>query len=186
VSVHSPPAAVDGEPPARGSEFVVRLPTVAADAGRAAPAVAPPAPAAGEAPPRARLRVLVADDNVDAAETLAMLLEDLGAETRVAQDGEQALAAAEALRPDVAFLDIGMPKLDGRQVAGRIRAEAWGRDVVLVALTGWGQPDDRRRSREAGFDEHLVKPANVETVERVLAAADPSARARSRETAANG
>ena len=172
VGVQSPaPATIDGDTPVGGSEFVVRLPTVAADVARAAPPEARAAAArtAGEAPPRPRLRVLVADDNVDAAETLALLLEDLGAETRVAHDGEEALAAAEALHPQVAFLDVGMPKMDGYQVGRRIRAEPWGGDVVLVAVTGWGQPDDRRRSREAGFDQHLVKPAPVEMVEKVLA-----------------
>jgi CheY-like chemotaxis protein len=136
------------------------------------------------APPRPRLRVLVADDNVDAAESLAMLLEELGAEIRLAHDGEEALAAAEALRPHVAFLDVGMPKLDGYQVGRRIRAERWGADVMLVAVTGWGQPEDRRRSKEAGFDEHLVKPAPVEMVEKVLATADASLRARARDSAA--
>jgi signal transduction histidine kinase/CheY-like chemotaxis protein len=196
VGVHSPPLATsDGEAPPRGSEFVVRLPTLAtpatgataatlaaaADAVEVAPrlSVAIPPPRADGAPPPARSRVLIADDNLDAAESLALLLEDLGAETRIAHDGEQALAAAAAFRPDVAFLDLGMPMLDGYEVGRRIRAEPWGRAVMLVALTGWGQPDDRRRSREAGFDEHLVKPAAVDVVEKVLAVAEPRARARS-------
>jgi CheY-like chemotaxis protein/two-component sensor histidine kinase len=186
VGVASPPPAATtttkmtttgGETAGPGSEFVVRLPTIAAEVGGAAPPEATPAGAAAAAPPRARLRVLVADDNVDAAESLAELLEELGPETRVAYDGEQALAAAAAFRPDVAFLDVGMPKLDGYEVGRRIRAEPWGRDVELVALTGWGQADDRRRSREAGFDEHLVKPATLDMVAKVLAAADPSDRA---------
>ena len=187
VDVHSPPPAMPtptaGETPPRGSEFVVRLPTITAAADVDAPApppVAAPAPAADGTPRPARLRVLVADDNVDAAESLAELLVELGAEIRVAHDGEQAVAAAEAFRPAVAFLDVGMPKLVGHEVGRRIRAQPWGREVVLVALTGWGQPDDRRRSREAGFDEHLVKPAHADMVEKMLAAA-PDARARSRD-----
>jgi signal transduction histidine kinase/ActR/RegA family two-component response regulator len=189
VGVQSPPpapmttAAAAGETSGRGSEFVVRLPTLAAVAEPTTLApVAAPAPGGGEAPRRARLRVLIADDNVDAAESLAEMVEELGAETRVAHDGEQAVAAAAAFRPDAAFLDVGMPKLDGHEVGRRIRAEPWGPNVVLVALTGWGQPDDRRKSREAGFDEHLVKPAPLEMVQKVLAAG--GARARSRDDAA--
>jgi CheY-like chemotaxis protein len=190
VDVQSPPPVMPtstaGAMPPRGSEFVVRLPTITAAADVARPAPPPaaaPAPAAGGTPEPARLRVLVADDNVDAAESLAELLVELGAEVRVAHDGEQAVAAAEAFRPAVAFLDVGMPKLDGHEVGRRIRAQPWGREVVLVALTGWGQPDDRRRSREAGFDEHLVKPAPVDMVEKVLAAA-PDARSRDAATPA--
>jgi signal transduction histidine kinase/ActR/RegA family two-component response regulator len=185
VGVHSPPAAdavtagaADGAMPARGSEFVVRLPTVAAGVVEraplpaAAPAPAPaPAPAGAAVSRPARRRVLIADDNVDAAESLAELLEEMGVETRLAHDGEQAVAVAEAFRPDVAFLDVGMPKLDGHEVGRRIRAQPWGGAVMLVALTGWGQAEDRRRSREAGFDEHLVKPAMPAAVEKVLAAA---------------
>jgi signal transduction histidine kinase/ActR/RegA family two-component response regulator len=207
VSVHSPPPAEPAEPgqpgqpgqpaidgeaaaPARGTEFVVCLPTIAGEAAPlplpAAPLPPPaPAPAADVAPPRARLRVLIADDNVDAAETLAELLEDLGYETRVANDGEAALAAAAASRPDIAFLDLGMPKLGGHEVGERIRAAPWGRNVVLVALTGWGRADDRRKSTQAGFDEHLVKPATVEMLEKVMATADANARARSSAAAAS-
>jgi CheY-like chemotaxis protein len=182
VGVQSPPPATPAdETPPRGSEFVVRLPTVAAavDPGAPAPIAAP---GGGAAPRRARPRVLIADDNVDAAAALAELLEELGAETRVAHDGEEAVAAAAAFRPEVAFLDVGMPKLDGHEAGRRIRAEPWGAAIVLVALTGWGQPDDRQKSREAGFDEHLVKPAPIETLEKVLAAA--AARAQSGDAAA--
>ena len=161
---------------------MVRLPTVAADVERAAPVPAAiAAPETGGAPPPSRPRVLIADDNVDAAASLAELLEELGAETRVTHDGAQAIAAAEAFRPAVAFLDVGMPELDGHEVGRRLRAQPWGRDVMLVALTGWGQPDDRRKSREAGFDEHLVKPAAVEAVQKLLAAVDANARARFRD-----
>jgi CheY-like chemotaxis protein len=198
VSVQSPmPVTTGGDAPPRGSEFIVRLPTVAtiapvptvatvpADVDRAPPMpVAIPASVADDVASPARRRVLVADDNIDAAESLALLLEDLGAETRIAHDGEEALAAAAAFRPDVAFLDLGMPMVNGYDVGRRIRAQEWGVAVMLVALTGWGQPDDRRRSREAGFDQHVVKPASVEMVEKILAAADPRVRARTGDAAA--
>jgi signal transduction histidine kinase len=136
-----------------GSEFVVQLPilspaTEAEGHGDADEALADAKP----------LRILVVDDNRDAAITLSMLLNIMGNETHTAHDGLAALAAAADFRPDVALLDIGMPKLNGYDTARRLRAETWGRDMVLVALTGWGQEDDKRRSREAGFNFHLVKP----------------------------
>jgi signal transduction histidine kinase/CheY-like chemotaxis protein len=191
VAVHSPPAEADDGGPGtagRGSEFIVRLPLVepgsrevavkAEAESRAAvtPAPAPPPPVAvavaaqtgAEAGP-ARLRVLIADDNIDSMETLAMLVDDMGHETRTAQDGKEAVEMATAFRPDIALLDIGMPELSGYEVAERIRAEPWGKTVVLVALTGWGRPEDRSRSREAGFDQHLVKPANPDVLEQLLA-----------------
>jgi PAS domain S-box-containing protein len=146
----------------RGSEFVVRLPAFAA------PAVAPPPAAASTAAPTRR-RVLVVDDNLDAAESLAMLLELGGHETRMAHDGEEAIAAAAAFRPDVVLLDIGLPKLSGHEAARRIRAEPWGRSLLLVALTGWGQAPDRRKSDEAGFDHHLVKPVDAERLDALFA-----------------
>jgi len=119
-------------------------------------------------------RILVVDDNEDAAASLAMLLQIDGHETYAAHDGRAALAALEAHRPDVALLDIGLPGLNGYEVCKQVRAQAWGRDMVLIALTGWGQEDDRRRSREAGFDDHLVKPvdyAALVTLLRSLSAA---------------
>lgn len=115
-------------------------------------------------------RVLVADDNEDSCETMAMLLEALGNEVRVAHDGAQAVEQAGDFRPHVALLDIGMPRVDGYEAARRIRAEEWGKAIVLVALTGWGQDEDRRRSQEAGFDRHLIKPVDIEALQRVLAA----------------
>lgn len=115
------------------------------------------------------LRILIADDNADAGDSLAMLLEALGHETHTAREGTQALAAAASLRPDVVFLDIGMPGLTGYEVCQRIRAEPWGRSLLLVALTGWGQREDRERSARAGFDHHLVKPADLATLQKVLA-----------------
>jgi PAS domain S-box-containing protein len=114
-------------------------------------------------------RVLVVDDNRDSAESLAMMLTMTGNEVRTAFDGEAGLEAAEAFRPDVAFLDIGMPRLDGHECARRIRSRPWGGGVLLVAMTGWGQDEDRRRTRAAGFDHHLVKPVDPEALRAILA-----------------
>ncbi|MFO0799393.1 MAG: response regulator [Gemmataceae bacterium] len=115
-----------------------------------------------------RRKVLVADDNTDAAESLATLLELMGNDVRTAADGVKAVEVAEEFRPDVAVLDIGMPRLDGHGVARRIRAAAWGKQVALIALTGWGQAEDRRRTAEAGFDLHLTKPVDPTTLDAML------------------
>jgi CheY-like chemotaxis protein len=111
---------------------------------------------------------LVADDNSDALESLATLLELGGHEVFSAANGALALESAERNLPEVALLDIGMPKLDGYEVARRIRAQPWGRGITLVALTGWGQDSDRRRSGEAGFDTHLVKPLDLDKLTELL------------------
>ncbi len=100
------------------------------------------------------------DDSEDSALTLATLLELSGYEMHVAHDGEQALAVAEASRPDVVLLDIGLPKMSGNEVCRRFRQQEWGRQMTVIALTGWGQEQDRRRTRESGFNHHLVKPAD--------------------------
>jgi len=131
-------------------------------------------PAAAEAaltepgPTCAPLRILVAEDNPDAAESLMLLLRLGGHEVHVVFDGEAAVSAAEELTPDVALLDIGMPQANGYEVARRIRDQPWGRRIYLVALTGWGQDGDRRRAAEAGFDAHLVKPVPPEALDRLL------------------
>ena len=117
----------------------------------------------------ARRRVLVVDDNVDAAESLALLLRMAGHEVRVAHDGLAALAAAEADPPDLVFLDIGMPVMDGYEVARRLRRRPGLEDLLLVAMTGWSQEEDRRRSREAGFGHHLVKPVEPDVLYQLLA-----------------
>jgi CheY-like chemotaxis protein len=114
-------------------------------------------------------RILVVDDNPDGVETLSRLLRLMGNEVRIAHDGQEALEAAEAFRPDVAVLDIGLPTIDGYEAARRLREQPWGRDMILVALTGWGQDEDRRRSQEAGFDHHLVKPVNAKALREALA-----------------
>ena len=146
-----------------GSEFVVRLPLAPPESPRS---TAPAARAAAAAP---RRRVLVVDDNVDAAESLALLLQLGGSEAHVAHDGATALRMAAELRPEVVFLDLGMPGMDGYEVARRLRGDASLRSVLLVALTGWGQEDDRRRSAAAGFDLHVVKPVEPGALASVLA-----------------
>ena len=112
--------------------------------------------------------MLVVDDNRDAAETMGMLLKVLGTNVHVANDGPAALAAIETYRPDVVLLDIGMPGMDGFEVARRIRENRNYDDVVLIALTGWGQTEDRDRTRAAGFDHHLVKPADITVLQSLL------------------
>jgi PAS domain S-box-containing protein len=149
----------------QGSTFTVRLPLALAEA-ESASAGPPPPP---EPAPSCRRRVLVVDDNTDGAETLAMLLELSGHEAMVAGSGPAALEVAPAWQPDVVFLDIGMPAMNGYEVARRLRADPSTAGIVLVALTGWGSEDDRHKSKEAGFDVHLVKPVRPELVADVLA-----------------
>ena len=105
-------------------------------------------------------RILVVDDNRDAADSLAIALRLMGHEIRTAYDGVEALRAAEALHPDVALLDIGLPGMNGYEAARQLRARPWGKRAVLVALTGWGRDEDRQRALDAGFDHHLVKPVD--------------------------
>jgi CheY-like chemotaxis protein len=116
----------------------------------------------------AERRILVCDDNVDAAEMLALVLRRRGHQVQVTYDGEEALAAALAAPPHLACLDIGLPGMDGFEVARRMRADPKLSDIMLIALTGYGQQEDRRRSAEAGFDHHLVKPVGPEELDRVL------------------
>jgi signal transduction histidine kinase len=137
----------------QGSEFVVRLPVLADVADQRLPEPVPREPAQ-------RRRILVVDDNRDAATSLSDLLELTGHDMRVAHDGLEAVSTAEKFRPDVVLLDIGLPKLNGYEVARKIRQEGWGERVTLVALTGWGQDEDRRKSSEAGFNAHMVKPVD--------------------------
>jgi PAS domain S-box-containing protein len=163
VELHGGTVEARSDGPGTGSEFVVRLPLGAGPE----PAPPPPAPAPPPGPPR---RVLVVDDNEDAADTLAALLSLTGHEARAAYDGPAALAAAGEFRPEVVLTDLGMPGMDGYELARRFRAEPAFRGVVLVAVTGWGQDEDRRRTAEAGFDHHLVKPVAPDAVRRLLAA----------------
>ncbi|MEW6707567.1 MAG: response regulator [Pseudomonadota bacterium] len=117
--------------------------------------------------PAAR-RVLVVDDNRDAADTLALLLELMGHETRTAHDGPAALTAGAMFRPEIVLLDIGLPHMNGYEVCRKLREEPWGRGAFVVALTGWGQAEDQRNASEAGFDRHLVKPVEEDVLQRVL------------------
>ncbi len=146
----------------QGSEFIVRLPALTR-----APALDASAPRKAE---DRRRSVLVVDDNEDAAVSLAMLLDLSGNQTHLAHDGEAALLAAEKYRPDVVLLDIGMPRMNGHEVCRRLRQTSWGKELKVIALTGWGQEQDRRKSEEAGFDGHLVKPVDPATLSEVLAA----------------
>lgn len=122
--------------------------------------------------------MLVVDDKEDAAKLLGCLIETQGHEVRTAGDGEQAIELAAEFRPDLILMDIGMPRMDGYEAAREIRERAWGQDVKLVALSGWGQDEDKRKSQDAGFDEHLVKPPASEDLERLLSAAKQSQRPR--------
>jgi CheY-like chemotaxis protein len=126
-------------------------------------------PRAGAGAERVARKILVVDDNRDSATSLALMLQLMGNETRTAHDGIEGLETAAAFRPDVVLLDLGMPRLNGYDTAQRMREQPWGRTAILVALTGWGQESDRARSREAGFDHHLVKPVEPALLERLLA-----------------
>jgi CheY-like chemotaxis protein len=123
-----------------------------------------------------RLRILVVDDNVDSAESLALLLQASGHDVRTAHDGPTALEAALDYRPNVVLLDIGLPRMDGYEVAKKLRQQPFLKNVVLVAMTGYGQDSDRQRSQEAGFAHHLVKPADFGKVQQILAALSEKAR----------
>lgn len=117
-----------------------------------------------------RRRVLVVDDHRDSARMLGILLDTLGHDVRTAHNGSQAIDDVTAFRPEVVFLDIGLPEIDGYEVARRLRAKPEGRDLKLIALTGWGHDEDRRRALEAGFDHHVVKPVTAKTLRELLAA----------------
>ena len=146
-----------------GTEFVIHLAAIAA------------APATLASTPRkysdasATCRVLIADDNHDAAVSLSLLLQAMGHETRVVHDGLEALEQAESFEPDVVLLDLGMPRLDGYETARRMRARPWAADTQIVAVTGWGQEADRQRAKEAGFHRHLVKPVDLEALRQIMA-----------------
>ncbi|MES2306522.1 MAG: PAS domain S-box protein [Gemmatimonadota bacterium] len=164
VEMHGGSVAAFSEGSERGSEFVVRLPVLPGT-----PAVLPIAPSAVPEPPATARRILIADDNADSAASLAMLLAISGNQTHTACDGLEAVEVAERIRPDVVLLDIGMPRLNGYAACRRIREQPWGHRMIVVALTGWGQEADRQKSREAGFDHHLVKPVDYPELMRLLA-----------------
>ena len=172
VDMHGGAVSGHSEGKGRGAEFTVRLPSQAGAAGARATAQSL-APA--DAPGRRPLRVLVVDDNRDAAESMSMLLEALGLELACAFDGESALAVVPAFRPDVALLDVGMPGMDGYALARALRADPGNAGLVIAAMTGWGEERDRQRARDAGFDHHFSKPADIRTLSRMLASVEPRA-----------
>ncbi len=165
VQMHLGDVLVESAGIGQGSEFIVRLPLLQRDPAESRAAEAHGAGNGHDAPKRL---VLIADDNPDALESLGLLLECEGHRVLKAADGGQAYELARTAKPEVAFLDIGMPVLTGYEAASRIRTESWGKQMVLVALSGWGQRDDIQRSMAAGFDSHLVKPASFEALNDVL------------------
>jgi CheY-like chemotaxis protein len=143
---------------------VVQLPAIS----RTTRATMPATIDAQKEQPILNRRILIVDDNTDSAESLAMLLKITGNSTHLAHDGVEAIEAVEKHRPDVVLLDIGLPKLNGLDVCRRVREQPWGKDIVVIALTGWGQEEDRRQSQEAGFNGHLVKPVNYDELLKLL------------------
>ncbi|MFO0845599.1 MAG: response regulator, partial [Gemmataceae bacterium] len=166
TEMHGGAVEARSEGQGRGSEFVVRLPL----SGRAvrSPAAAPEPPPSPP-PSGQRRRVLAVDDNRDSAKTLTRILQVLGHEVRTAHDGEEALSLAEQFSPEIVLLDLGLPGMDGLEVARRLRASGSFGGTVLIALTGYGSPEDRAHSREAGFNAHLVKPVDLEALKTLLA-----------------
>ena len=172
IQLHDGTVTAQSKGTGRGSEFIVRLP-IPVIPHEEYPRQPPPEPLSTT--PR---RVLIVDDNPDAATSLAMLLKITGNATETATDGRQAVQRAATYRPEIILLDIGLPKMSGYEVCRAIREQSWGKDIVIVALTGWGQDEDRRKSKEAGFDEHLVKPVDYNVLLRLLADS-PAAKATS-------
>ncbi|HEY2158860.1 MAG TPA: PAS domain-containing protein, partial [Isosphaeraceae bacterium] len=165
VEMHGGTVSAESGGDGKGSTFAVRLPKL--EAPSKIPGglpIAPDRPAAG-----AGRRILVVDDNGDSALSMARLLRFRGNEARTAHDGMEALEAAEEFRPEVILMDVGMPRLNGFEATRRIREQPWGRSMIIIALTGWGQVGDRERSREAGCDGHLVKPVDLAELESLLA-----------------
>ena len=165
VELHGGSVEARSEGLNKGSEFIVRLPILVEQSQVQSSEGSRPM----EKPAATGYRIVVVDDNHDSAESLAMLLRLSGNEVRTAHDGLEGVRVVEEVRPQVALLDIGMPKLNGYEACRRIREQPWGKDLVLIALTGWGQEEDRRRTEEAGFDAHTVKPVDHSTLMNLLA-----------------
>lgn len=163
VEMHGGEVEVRSEGAGQGTEFLVRLPILESASPEAGGAVK------GSAKAGAKLKVLVVDDNKVAADMLTMIAKLLGNEVRTAYNGREAIRLADEFRPQVVLMDLGMPIMNGYEAARHIRQQPWGEDMVLVAQTGWGQDEDRRRSKEAGFDQHLVKPAGAEELQNLFA-----------------
>jgi len=171
VTLHGGSVEARSDGPGCGSEFIVRLPA-GAPVDKSVHSGGQEAPVAG-----AGIKVLVVDDNRDGADTCAALLELSGHHVQTAYTGRHALELAGTFRPHVILLDIGLPDFDGYQLAAKIRAAPWGRGIVLIAVTGWGQEDDRRRAFDAGCDHHLTKPIAAEAVESLVQSSCPAFRA---------
>lgn len=165
VEMHGGTIEAFSEGEGKGTEFTVRLPVATSAVGRSEPSSVK----GNGVDPGAGRRILIVDDNVDAANTLGELLEMMGNEVRTAYDGESGIDAARAFKADVLLCDIGMPKMNGYDTARMIRAHDWGKNMVLVALTGWGQKEDLQKSGDAGFDHHLVKPVDLDKLVALLA-----------------
>jgi CheY-like chemotaxis protein len=163
VEMHGGTVTASSAGEGRGSTFTVTLPVLADQAG-----VSAAASDNGQAAGGRGRRVLVVDDNPDGADSLALMLSLLGNDVRTANDGVGAIEAAEQFRPEVILMDVGMPRLNGLDATRRIREQTWGRGMTIIALTGWGQDNDREKSREAGCDGHLVKPVNLPDLEKLL------------------
>ena len=172
TEMHGGSVEAKSEGVGKGTEFIVRLP-----AARIAPRDGESNGAALE-PNTARCRVLVADDNRDAAESMGTLLRIMGNEVRTVGDGEQAVDEAAAFRPDLILLDIGMPRMNGYEAVRRIRRQPWGNEMMLVAITGWGQDEDKRFAIDAGFDRHITKPIEFADLQELLAGLRDTARLR--------
>jgi CheY-like chemotaxis protein len=169
VELHGGTLVARSEGPGHGAEFTVRIPVRASMARDGDAGGASGEPADGLAPAKARRSVLVVDDNQDFAVSLGQMLQAMGYEVRIEHDGLSGLATAEAFRPRIAFLDIGMPKLNGYDLARRLRTRPETATTLLIAVTGWGQASDRLLAREAGFDEHIVKPLEFDDLRKLLA-----------------
>ena len=167
VKLHGGTVTAHSAGEGQGSQFIIRLPVAPVQKGAATDRREPPVRAVAS-----RCRVLVVDDDIDSVDSLAVLLRMMGHEVETASDGDAALTKAEVFRPDVAIVDIGLPKVNGYDVAKQLRQRPWAKDVVLVALTEWGQAQDRPHSEESGFNHHLNKPVEFDVLRQILAAAD--------------
>jgi CheY-like chemotaxis protein len=169
VELHGGKVEARSAGPGKGSEFIVRLPVL----GTPIQPSQEPSRAGAQSPAGTRRRILVVDDNRDAVDSLALMFQLRGHDIEIAHDGLEAVQAAATFRPDVVLLDIGLPRMNGYEAARHIREQPWGKSMVLIALTGWGQEEDKRRALEAGFNHHLTKPVEAAALEDLLAHLTP-------------